>query len=123
MIGQSAVPMYLMACSAAGQTFGISYIDVPAVEAVGPALSALQTAAVSHIKPVRAMSTPLKVAGATPLPGSTLVSVDGTTPNGDRMHLHVGVFAIGLRVYQATTFAPEPDQDAIQSFFSGIHVR
>lgn len=122
MIGQSAVTMHLMSCGAAGQTFGISYINAPSVEAVGPALSALQTAAVSHIKLVYSVSTPLKVAGATPLPNSTLVSVDGVTPDGDRIHLQVGVFASGLRVYQATTFAAVLDQDATQSFFSGIRV-
>lgn len=122
-IEQTAVPLHLMACSAAGRTFGISYIDVGAAEAVGPALSALQTAAVSHIKAARVKSTPLKVTGATPLSNSTLVSVDGTTANGDQIHLHVGMFASGLRAYQATTFAPAPDLDAIQTFFSGIQVR
>lgn len=123
MIGQSGATMHLMSCSAAGQTFGISYIDAPAVEAVGPALAALQTAAGSHIKAGNAVSAPFKVSGATSPSNSTLVSVDGMTPDGDRMQLQVGVFASGLRVYQATTFAPGLDQDAAQSFFSGIRIR
>lgn len=123
MVQQTAVPMHLMACSAAGQTFGISYIDVASIEAVEPALATLQAAAIEHIKPIHVVSRPLDVAGATPLPNSTVSSMDGTAADGGRLHVEVGVFANGLRVYQATTFASEADRNAIESFFAGIQVR
>lgn len=123
MLGKAATSVHLMACSAGDQTFGISYVDVAAVDAIEPVLSALQMAATSHVQASHVSSVPLNVAGATPLASSTLVSIDGRTKDGSSIHLKVGVFASRLRVYQATTFAPAADRDASESFFSGIKVR
>lgn len=115
--------MHLLTCSADRQTFGISYIEIPTAEATAPILAAVRAAATGHIKPTQVETVPLNVVGATLRPGATRTSIDGTTANGERMHLEVGVFASALRVYQATVFAPERNADAMDTFFAGIKVR
>lgn len=123
MIQDEAAQMHLLACGAAGQTFGISYIDVTTTEAVELALSAMQAATIKHIRANQLKSMPFSVPGASRHSASTRASIDGTTSTGEPMHLEVGVFAAALRVYQATTIAAQRDDEATASFFAGIKVR
>jgi len=115
----TAVEMTVLACSTDGVMFAIGTADVADPALVGPALAALQQAAVANVAG-RAEPVPFSMAGATPHPQAGAWRVAGRMPDGRAVQEQVAVFSKGTRAYQLTMIAPALPPEPLQTFMSGI---
>jgi hypothetical protein len=121
-LGATTTQMHLEVCSEAGQTFAIAYLDVAAPTDVSAALVALRAAAARNLNAVESRAIPFIVPGMTPDANAVLIAIRGQTPDGAAVSSQVGLFAKGVRVYQATLFGSAIDAQACDTFFSAMRV-
>lgn len=122
-VREAALPMQLVACSAAGRSFGVAYVDVASSSEVDAALVAMAASANANLTQADIKSSPLSIPGMTPNAKAALISSRGVASTGAQVQLDVGVFAKGLRVYQATAFGANLERDVADTFFSGIRLQ
>jgi hypothetical protein len=108
-------PRGLVVCKAAAQSFSLSWAEVAEPAQVGAALRAMREALAAKL-------------GA-PLPEAQTLVVPGMTPQLEAVQLRlqgrdqaarVAVFARGLRVYQLTQLGASPDEQAWETFLTGL---
>jgi hypothetical protein len=114
--------MAVVACHAADAMFGLGYADVGDPTRVAAALQALAQAAGANLG-AASVEAPLQVPGMTPQPAAQALSLKGQLPDGRHVQGRVAVFAKGTRVYQATVFGPQLDDDAPTAFFGGLRLQ
>lgn len=124
LAGQS-VSMSLLACTAAGKTWGLAHADVVDPALLGPALDALRAAAAANIGAsidAAAAPQPLQIPGATPHPASARARLAGKRPDGAGVEMRMAVFVHGTRVFQATVLGPRVSDEEAGSFFSALRI-
>lgn len=117
------VRLALLACTAAGQTWGLAHADVADPGRIGAALEELRRAAVANVSGGNATALPLQVPGATPQAASLRLRFDGRLPDGRPVQMQVAVFALGTRVFQATVLGERLEAEACQTFFGSIRLQ
>jgi hypothetical protein len=86
-------------------------------------LQALRRAALANFSATLIRTSPLQVPGMTPNPNAALDALQGVSPQGVSIQATAAFFAKGLRVYQATVFAPQVSPEASELFFSGLKLQ
>ena len=119
---QRRVDMTMLACETGGAMFALGTADLVDPAAVGPALQALQQAAVANVAG-QATATALPLRGVTPQPQAGAWQVAGRFPDGRTLQERLMVFALGTRVYQVTVFAERLPAEAVEGFVGGLTVR
>jgi hypothetical protein len=109
------------ACSAAGATYSLAFLDAPGPDRVAPLLEALRTLAAENIAGV-AEPQPFRPPGATSNPRDGRLRVAGRLPDGRPVIEHAAFFVKGVRIYQATVIGAKPQADAVDTFFGAIGV-
>jgi hypothetical protein len=117
------VPMQLHVCSSGQETWAIAVLDVAQPAQVTAALQALRRAALANFSATLIRTSPLQVPGMTPNPNAALEALQGVSPQGASIQATAAFFAKGLRVYQATVFAPRVSPEASEMFFSGLKLQ
>lgn len=121
LLAGKPVVMALHACSANGQTWGLSFADVDDPARLGEAIEALRSAAAANIgASAPGQPTPLAVPGATPHPSSGSLRLSGRQPSGEALQMQLALFAHGSRVFQATVLGPNRVDDEAEAFFFSI---
>lgn len=119
--GQS-LRMEMLVCSADGLTFGLSFVDVAGLDAVGPVLDALRSVTVANLGAREPAIREARVPGMTPNPKSVRMSLTGRLPDGTAVRQHSLIFTRGLRVYQASVVGANPPSEATDSFFAALRL-
>ena len=114
------VRMEMWACTAAGSTFALSFVDVADPARVGSTLSELRAVMLSNVNGVSPILAPVQVIGMTPNPQATRLACAGKLPDGTRVQAHAAFFSKGLRAYQATTMGARPEPSGTETFFGGL---
>jgi len=117
------VRLSLLACTAAGQTWGLAHADVADPTRVGAALEELRQSAAANVSGGTAHPLPLQVQGATPQAASLRLRFDGRLPDGRPVQMQVAVFAQGTRVFQATALGEHLEAEASETFFGSIRLQ
>lgn len=117
---QGRSQMVMHACSAAGNTFGLSRLALSDVRDVTAAIDSLLEAASRNLRTDPAHAQPFEVPGMTPNPHAGRLTFNGRRPDGSSVTEHLLVFARGARVYQASVVGNAPDEAAVSTFFSGL---
>lgn len=112
----------LMACTAAEHTFAMASAEVGEPARVGPVLQALGASARANVQGRIATEQAAAVAGMTPQPAARHWRLQGRWPDGRPVQAQVLVFALGLRVFQATLIGPASDEAMARPFFDAIEV-
>ncbi|MDQ6679647.1 MAG: hypothetical protein M3Y67_01610, partial [Pseudomonadota bacterium] len=119
MVG-ATVRVEMSACTVAGSTYAVSFIELHDPTAVSGTLEALRAAAVANVSGVRPHVEPFGLAGMTPNPHAARLKVDGRLPDGSEVHEHAAFFVRGLHVYQASVIGAAPMPDAVEAFIGGL---
>ena len=114
------VRMEMLACSAAGATYALAYVDLPDPAAIGPALAELRGLAAANIGAAPGDSAALQVPGMTPHPQASRVALVGKLPDGAAVQEQAAFFAKGLRVYQASVIGTRLQGDGAQTFLAAL---
>lgn len=115
-----AVRMEMLACSAGGATFALTFADLPDPAAIAPALAELRERAVANIGAAPAAPAGVNVPGMTPNPQAGRITLSGRLPDGVAVQAQAVFFAKGLRVYQASVIGARPDGEAQEIFFAAL---
>ena len=115
-----AVKMHLESCSAGGLTWGLAYADLGDPARVGNGLAALQASAAGNIGAPPVEPERQAVPGSTPQPRSGRSVLQGRSPEGKPVQMHVLVFARGTTVFQASAVGEAVSAEAAQTFFSSV---
>lgn len=121
-LAQRTVRLELHACTAGGATWALAFADLDDPSRVGPALDELRTAAAANLGAPMDAGEALRVPGATPNPSSVRIALQGRAPDGRSLGERVGLFAKGLRVYQATVLGEHIDAEAAGTFFGSLRL-
>jgi hypothetical protein len=121
-LGSHEVRLVLYACNAGELTWALAFADVEDPARVAAALTELQAAAARNLGAAASSHLPLTIEGATPNPFSQRVQIQGAFPDGRRVTEQLAVFALGTRVFQATTVGEKLDVEAAETFFSALRV-
>jgi hypothetical protein len=116
------VQLTLLACSVDGHTFAVASADLGDPARVGPALQALAAAALANVDGTLEGEQPAAVPGMTPHPGARRLQMSGRLPDGSAVREQVLVFALGMRVFQASVVGPQADDPRVRPFFDSIVV-
>ena len=119
-LAEQALDMTMLACSAQSWTFAISAVELSDPAKVGPALTALQGAAVANIQGQVLTNAPAEVPGMTPHPAARRLSIAGRLSDGKPVREQVMLFSRGLRVYQATVVGGEGDGAVAATFLDSL---
>lgn len=113
--------MGLAVCKAGGQSFSLSWADIPDPAQVGPAMAAMRSGLLGRMS-----------SGQAPVSVPQPVQVSGMTPQAEAVQLHVAVqgqharvavFARGLRVYQLLMVGDADDAAAFDIFLESVHLQ
>lgn len=115
-----AVNLWLHACQAGAQTWGLAYADMGDPSLVGPALAEFRASAATNIAGAEGSAAPWVVPGATPHVESRRVQLQGRLPDGKAVHEQVATFSMGTTVFQATVIGEVLPADAVDNFFGSI---
>lgn len=121
LAGQT-VRMDMLVCQDQGTTFALAFADMADPGAVAPALDELRAAAVGNVKAEAVRETALAVPGMTPNPRAVRLQFDGQRPDGTSVQEQVGLFAYGMRVYQATVLAGRLQPAEADTFLGALRV-
>jgi hypothetical protein len=119
-LARTAGKMEMLVCSAAGATFGLSFIDVPDPGAVSSTLTQLQAAALDNIGGTQLSSEPARVAGMTANANAVRLAISGRLPDGAAVQEAATFFVKGLRVYQASVIGPRLAPEMTDTYFAGL---
>lgn len=119
-IAGADVTLHLHACSTDATTWAVSHADLVDPARIDPALRALLAAAGANVGATPAIVAPWSPAGATPAAAAGRARIDGRLPDGKATTVHVGVFAFGTQVFQATVVGRAPEGEALSTFFDGL---
>ena len=114
------VRMHLVACRAADTTWALAYAEVADPARVGPALTALRSAAEANLGGTARPVGPMQVKGMTPNPQAERLQLQGKLPGGEAVAEELGFFTRGTWVFQATVMGPKLNSEAVASFFDSI---
>lgn len=120
VVAGGATRMEMLACSTAGATFAVSFMDLAEPARVTPALSELRAAALSNIGGLQVHSAPSQVSGMTPNAQAAQVSMTGRLPDGVAVQEQAAFFVKGLRVYQASVIGAKLAPEMTATFFAGL---
>lgn len=121
-LAAAVVPLTLVACQAGNLTWALSHADVVDPAQVGAALLALRAAAQAKMGAPTTPWAAMKTAGATPHAESGMAAFAAAGPDGRQVQMHIGVFAHGTRVFQATVLGISIPAEAASSFFSSLRL-
>jgi hypothetical protein len=110
----------MLACTASGSTFALTFFDVSDPAAVSPTLRALRAAAQANIVGDLVSTTAADVPGMTPNPQSARLSLAGRLPDGTAVREHAVFVVKGLRIYQASVIGARAAPDVADTFFAGM---
>lgn len=119
-VGGGVLPMTLYACEAGGATFALGQIDVTEPSEVNATLAALRAAASDNLQAQASAMRAFPVPGATASDAAGRVDATGRLPGGDAGELSAVFFARGTRLFQATVLGRRLDQEAVETYFSGL---
>lgn len=114
------VEMQMLVCSAGGDTFAVSFVDVADPAKVRPALGELRDASLRNVGAAAPPATPFNVPGMTPNPEAVRLAFDGKLPDGRTMRERTAFFVKGMRLYQASVIGAQPSNEAVDTFFAGL---
>ena len=112
--------MEMLACSAAGATWAVSFFDVADPARVSTALTEWRAAAVANVQAAAPQAAPVQIRGMTANEQAARLAFAGTLPDGAAVQEHAVFFVRGLRVYSATVIGAKPAPQAVEVFFSGL---
>lgn len=121
-VGDQALRMHMVVCSAGGTTFAVSFAEVADPAAVTSVLASLRAAALANVAGTLRREREWRLAGMTPGPAAGLLEIDGRLPDGAPVQVQAAFFARGLRLYQASLLGPHPPAEAVQGFFGGLRL-
>jgi hypothetical protein len=116
------VTLRMHGCKAAGSTFALGLMDLPAADMTTPVLADLRRRAAANLGAGGPGFSEFGLRGATPNPQSSRIRVTGKLPDGSAVVEHAVFFTRGLRVYQAFVIGAAEDPAAIELFFSGLRI-
>lgn len=122
-LARQPVRLTLHACSAGGLTWGLVSADVADPARTAPALADFVASVTANIAGSATSSTPLRVPGATPNPGSQRLLLQGKLPDGRAVSMQVAVFTHGTRVFQATVLGEQLSPEVAEVFFDGLRIQ
>ncbi len=116
--------MSMLACTAGGSTYAVSFADVKEPARVGSALAELRGAALANVRGEARRSVPAAVPGMTPNARAERLSVEGRLPDGRAVRQESAFFVHATRVYQASIVSAgeAPQAEAVEAFFSGLRL-
>ena len=114
------VNMQMSSCAVDGTTYAVAYASVSEPGKVDGGLSELQSAASRNLGSAPASSRPASIPGMTPNSRSQRVQIDGRDRDGRALTEHAVFFVKGTRVYQASVVGAKLDQDAVDTFVTGL---
>lgn len=117
------VRMFMYACTAAGNTYALTFADLGDPAGVSRALREMRAAASANVAGSESRAADLSVSGMTPNPAASRVEITGHLPDGTLVREQVGFFAKGTRVYQASIVGSGPQPEAADNFFAGLKLR
>lgn len=129
----SDVALSMVGCEADGATFAVSHVALADPAKVATTLQHWQAAVLQGLQGVSTgqpqasqdtVSKPWAPRGSSPLPGGVHLVAEGTSPNGQSMHMQAVWFArvVGAQVlvYHAVYLSPQTKPDVADAFFGGI---
>jgi len=119
-VAGARVQMEMLTCSAGDATFALAFVDVADPVRVSATLADLRAAAVMNLQGVAKQSAPLQIKGMTSNEQAAQITVVGKLSDGVSVHAHMGFFARGLRVYQATVIGAGPTPRTVETFIDGL---
>ena len=119
-VAGAATRMDMLVCTAGGATYALAFTDAAAPEGVTAALVDLRAVAARNLGAATPVASPVQVRGMTPNPMATRLRLSGQRPDGTAVQEQAALFAKGLRVYQASVVGPSLDDEAVDTFFSGL---
>ncbi|HEY4065930.1 MAG TPA: hypothetical protein VGM74_03465 [Burkholderiaceae bacterium] len=123
MLAGASVHMEMLACSAAGATYAVSFADVADPARIATLLSEWRSAAVANVQGAAGPLAPMQVAGMTPNDQAVRVSIEGKLPDGAGVQERAAFFVHGLRVYSASAIGAKLDPAAAEVFLAAWRFR
>jgi hypothetical protein len=120
VLAGSSTSMTLLACSAGGATYALSFADVADPARITATLGALRTSAVANVQGVAPRVAPLRIKGMTANEQAARIAVSGRRPDGAALQEQAAFFTRGQRVYQATVIGAQPVPQSAETFFGGL---
>ena len=112
--------MQLSSCTADGNVYALSQIDVGQADRVTPVLQALREAAAQNIGGPTAVRGPQPVPGMTPNPLAQRLGWRSVREDGSTIEAQAAFFTQGTQVYQATIVGTRLDADAADIYFAAL---
>jgi hypothetical protein len=116
------VQLVLMACTAAGQTWGLATADLVDPARVQQALGELAASSAANIGAQVTETVPWQAPGSTPNPAAIRNKLQGRLPDGKAVQMQMAVFAHGTRVFQATVLGERVGEESAQAFFGAVRL-
>ena len=112
--------MQLSSCTASGNVYALSHIDVGQAERVTPVLQALREATADNIGGAATVKDAQPVPGMAPHPLAQRLGWRGVRSDGSGIAAQALFFTQGVQVYQATVVGTQLDTDAVDVFFAAL---
>ncbi|MEO8123320.1 MAG: hypothetical protein ABI633_04665 [Burkholderiales bacterium] len=122
MLGDAAVSMTMVSCSAQDLTFALVHADLGDPARVTPALVAMRTALATNAEAREVKAEPFALAGMTPNDHAVRVRYAGRSPEGAPIEEEAAFFTRGMRVYQAAVLGAALDAQAVDVFFDNLRL-
>jgi hypothetical protein len=124
-LGGKPTELAMLGCEAGGATFAIAVADIGDAAKVDAVLAGWQAATLQNMQApgpgAPLMISALKVPGASSPP--QLVTAQGKQADGRPVASRAAYFAHGTKVFQAVIYAPRLDEEAAETFFSGLKLQ
>ena len=117
------VRLVLLACTAAGQTWGLATADVVEPGRVQQALAELTRSSAANIGAQSTATVAWLAPGSTPSAAAVRQQMQGRLPDGKAVQLQMAVFAHGTRVFQASVLGEQVGAEAAQAFFGALRLK
>lgn len=116
----ATVPMTVLACTADGATYALSFVAVADPGRIAATLAELRARAVANVNGGGTEFSPLQIAGMTANDQAERLTFAGRLPDGTAVQEQAAFFTRGLLVYQATVFGAKSARQATETFLHGL---
>lgn len=109
--------MGLAVCKAAGKSFSLTWAELDDPAQVAPALQQMRESLTARLQARAAPAQAVQIKGMTPNPQALQQGLQA-----EQQQARVAVFARGMWVYQAVMLGPKPDEEAWETFLTGLRL-
>jgi hypothetical protein len=120
VLAGSELPMHLSSCSAAGDVYAVSHVDVGDPGRVAPVMQRLRALTAENIGGTETVMGAPPVPGMEPHPLAERIAVVGKRADGSAIEAQALFFAKDTAVYQVTVVGSRLDAEAVDTFFAAL---